>query len=94
VLAIQSRDGTLSYEIRDQGLGIAPAEQRRIFEKFYRVDADMSLGIGGTGLGLFIVRELVRRMGGRIDVDSTPGSGSNFIVTLPAAAGASAAPRQ
>jgi PAS domain S-box-containing protein len=85
VLAISSRNGSLSYEVRDQGLGIPPAEQRRIFEKFYRVDADMSLGIGGTGLGLFIVRELVRRMAGRIDVRSTPGTGSSFIVTLPVA---------
>jgi PAS domain S-box-containing protein len=85
VLAISSHNGSLSYEVRDEGLGIAPSEQRRIFEKFYRVDADMSMGIGGTGLGLFIVRELVRRMAGRIDVQSRPGAGSSFIVTLPVA---------
>ncbi|MCW2927389.1 MAG: hypothetical protein JWM86_1357, partial [Thermoleophilia bacterium] len=77
--------GSVTFEVEDQGIGIPPAEQRRVFDKFYRVDADMAHGVGGTGLGLFIVRELVRRMAGRIDLRSTPGSGSVFVVTLPAA---------
>jgi PAS domain S-box-containing protein len=85
LLRVLSEDGTICYEIHDSGVGIPAGEQRRIFEKFYRVDADMSLGIGGTGLGLFIVRELVRRMAGRIDVASVPGEGSRFTVTLPRA---------
>ena len=58
--------GTASsvFSVRDEGLGIAPGEQRRVFEKFYRVDPNLSRGIGGTGLGLYICRELVRAHGG------------------------------
>lgn len=77
--------GVVTFTVRDTGLGIPANEQERVFDKFYRVDADMSLGIGGTGLGLFIVRELVRRMEGEIAVASTPGAGSSFTVTLPCA---------
>ena len=85
VLTLGQVDGMVTYDVRDCGVGIQPAEQERIFDKFYRVDADMSRGIGGTGLGLFIVRELVRQMGGRIDVTSMPGEGSCFTVQLPVA---------
>ena len=59
------------------------SEQDRIFDKFYRLDADMSRGVGGSGLGLHIARELVEQMGGSISVASVPGSGSTFTVTLP-----------
>jgi signal transduction histidine kinase len=62
-----------------------PAELGRIFEKFYRLDPDMTRGIGGTGLGLYISRELIRRMAGTISVTSKLGSGSTFVVELPAA---------
>ncbi len=72
----------------DQGLGIPPAEQRRVFEKFYRLDPNMNRGVGGTGLGLYICRELVRRMDGRIWVESAGlGTGSTFHIELPPAAG-------
>ena len=71
------------FAIRDSGLGIPKAEQRRIFEKFYRLDPDMARGIGGTGLGLYICRELVRRVDGRIWVESDGSSGSTFIVEIP-----------
>ncbi|HEX3227050.1 MAG TPA: ATP-binding protein [Gaiellaceae bacterium] len=74
------------FAIRDSGLGIPKAEQRRIFEKFYRLDPDMARGIGGTGLGLYICRELVRRVDGRIWVESDGRSGSTFIVEIPQAA--------
>ncbi len=74
------------FEVSDQGLGIPPAEQRRIFEKFYRLDPNMTRGVGGTGLGLYICRELVRRMDGRLWVASDGlGRGSTFHVELPAA---------
>jgi two-component system sensor histidine kinase SenX3 len=73
------------FSVSDEGLGIPYAEQRRIFEKFYRLDPNMTRGIGGTGLGLYICRELVRRMGGRIWVESEPGRGSTFNVELPIA---------
>jgi signal transduction histidine kinase len=74
------------FSVTDPGLGIPPAEQRRIFEKFYRLDPNMTRGVGGTGLGLYICRELVRRMDGRISVDSLGlGRGSTFHVELPLA---------
>jgi PAS domain S-box-containing protein len=71
--------------VEDAGLGIPSAEQKRIFEKFYRLDTPLSRAGGGTGLGLYITRELVRRMGGAISVDSEPGRGSTFSVDLPRA---------
>jgi signal transduction histidine kinase len=70
-------------DVRDEGLGIAASEQERIFEKFYRLDADMTRGVGGSGLGLYIARELVAAMGGSISVRSAPGEGSIFTVALP-----------
>jgi PAS domain S-box-containing protein len=73
------------FSVRDHGIGIAPGERERIFEKFYRVDAAMSGGVSGTGLGLYIVRELLARIGGRIRVGPTAGGGSTFVVELPAA---------
>jgi PAS domain S-box-containing protein len=74
---------TVRFAVRDEGLGIPVTEQRRIFEKFYRVDPNLSRGIGGTGLGLYICRELVRRMDGHISVESRVGEGSTFTFELP-----------
>ncbi|MGI8421953.1 MAG: ATP-binding protein [Gaiellaceae bacterium] len=91
-LALEPGERTLRFSVSDEGLGIPAAEQRRVFEKFYRVDPNMSRGIGGTGLGLFICRELVRRVGGRIWVESQEGSGSTFFVELPRAASGKKAP--
>ena len=82
-VTLAPRDGTVVLAIADSGLGIPPDEQRRIFEKFYRLDPDMTGGIGGTGLGLYICRELVRRVEGRIWVESTAGRGSTFFVEIP-----------
>jgi PAS domain S-box-containing protein len=78
-------NGAVSFRVRDEGLGIPHAEHRRVFEKFYRLDPNMTRGIGGTGLGLYISRELVRMMGGRIWVESEPDRGSTFTVEIPAA---------
>jgi two-component system sensor histidine kinase VicK len=77
--------GRMRFSIRDRGLGIPAAEHGRIFEKFYRLDPDLTRGVGGTGLGLYICREIVRRMDGRIWVDSRPGAGSTFSFELPLA---------
>ena len=85
VLSVANGDGSIRFSIADTGLGIPASEHRRIFEKFYRLDPDMTRGIGGTGLGLYICRELVRRMDGKIWVESKPGQGSTFFVDLPAA---------
>jgi signal transduction histidine kinase len=71
------------FSVTDAGLGIPREEQSRIFEKFYRLDPDMKQGIGGTGLGLYISRELVRRVDGRIWVESDGASGSTFVVEIP-----------
>jgi signal transduction histidine kinase len=73
----------IAFEVRDEGMGIAPEDRERIFEKFYRADPSMRRGVGGTGLGLYIVNELVSRLGGRIAVDSAPGVGSTFRVVFP-----------
>jgi PAS domain S-box-containing protein len=74
----------LRFSVHDQGLGIPVGEQERIFDKFYRLDPDQRRGIGGTGLGLYICRELVRSMHGSIWVDSEPGKGTTFAFELPA----------
>ena len=74
------------FSVRDEGLGVPLSEQRRVFDKFYRLDPNMNRGVGGTGLGLYICRELVRRMDGRIWVESAGvGAGSTFAVELPVA---------
>jgi PAS domain S-box-containing protein len=73
------------FYVRDEGLGIPADEQRRIFDKFYRLDPQMTGGIGGTGLGLYICSELVQRMGGRIWVESDADEGSTFLFEIPAA---------
>jgi signal transduction histidine kinase len=81
-----ARDGgRVQIAVADDGPGIAPAEHDRIFEKFYRGDPSLRRAPGGTGLGLYICRELVERMGGRITVNSEPGTGSTFAVELVAA---------
>ncbi|HEX3238404.1 MAG TPA: ATP-binding protein [Gaiellaceae bacterium] len=77
--------GRVRVAVRDRGLGIPPGEQERIFEKFYRLDPALTRGVGGSGLGLFISRELVSRMGGSLTVRSQPGDGAAFVVDLPAA---------
>ena len=77
--------GLVTLTVRDDGLGIPPGEHDRIFEKFYRLDPALTRGVGGSGLGLYISRELVSRMGGRMSVRSRPGEGAAFTVELPAA---------
>jgi two-component system, OmpR family, sensor histidine kinase BaeS len=73
-------------EVADTGVGIAPEDLRHIFTRFWRGDRSRSRATGGAGIGLAIVRELVRAHDGRIDVDSAPGAGTSFRVTLPGAA--------
>ncbi len=84
-LEVNARPGcTLS--VQDTGLGITPADQARLFERFFRGEAARQRGVSGTGIGLAIAREIVRRHGGHIDVASAgiPGRGTTFTVWLPA----------
>jgi PAS domain S-box-containing protein len=84
-IQLEERENGLRIAVRDEGLGIPHGEQQRIFGKFYRVDPQLTRGVGGTGLGLYICRELVRRMEGRLSVSSREGAGSTFVVDLPLA---------
>ena len=84
-LRVEAVDGRVRFSVGDRGLGIPASEHERIFEKFFRLDPNLSRGVGGTGLGLYICREMVRRMGGRIRLESEPGGGSTFWFELPPA---------
>jgi signal transduction histidine kinase len=76
-------DGTVKLEVVDQGIGIPANEQHRIFEKFYRVGDPLVHNTKGSGLGLSLVQHIARAHGGDVVVESTPGAGSKFTITLP-----------
>jgi PAS domain S-box-containing protein len=75
----------ISFLVRDTGIGIAPEAQKRIFREFEQADERIARDYGGTGLGLSISERIVRRMGGRISLESQPGVGSTFEVSMPLA---------
>jgi signal transduction histidine kinase len=83
-VTVTTSGNRIRFRVDDEGLGVPPAEQARIFEKFFRLDPQLTRGVGGTGLGLYICRELVQRMHGRIWVSSDGRRGSTFTVELPA----------
>ena len=72
------RHGNIRFVVRDTGIGIAPEEQARIFLDFEQADGSSTRKFGGTGLGLAISKRIVERMGGRMSVESEPGSGATF----------------
>src|SRR5579872_4833731 len=76
----------ISFLVRDTGIGIAPEAQARIFREFEQADERIARSYGGTGLGLSISERIVKRMGGRITLESKPGEGSTFEVSVPLAA--------
>lgn len=80
---IRGNEGGISIRVQDDGCGIGPEDQERIFERFYRVDKGRSRKMGGTGLGLSIVKHIVKYYEGDISVQSAPGEGSVFLVILP-----------
>ena len=83
-LAMRQDDDWIEVDVTDQGIGIAPHDVDRIFERFYRADQARSRSTGGTGLGLAIVKHIATNHGGRVDVSSTLGGGSTFTLRLPA----------
>lgn len=82
-VALYEKDGLVKIEIKDDGLGIPPEAMGKLFEKFYRVDNSDRRSIGGTGLGLTIVKEIIQFHKGEIHVESLYGKGSTFTVSLP-----------
>ena len=84
-VGVRMRDGIVEVAVVDQGVGIEPEQQVRIFERFYRVDPARSRETGGTGLGLSIVKHVVADHGGEVTVWSEVGRGSTFTMRLPAA---------
>ena len=83
IVSLSRNDGSIIIEIQDTGICIPREHLSRIFERFYVVDTSRSKKLGGTGLGLSIVKHIVLLHNGKIDVKNIPGTGTNFIVTLP-----------
>ena len=84
-VALERKDGHVSFAVSDEGIGIPPDERARIFEKFHRLDPHLTRGVGGTGLGLYICHELVQQMNGQIWVEARDPRGSKFVFELPRA---------
>ena len=80
---VESRAQDAVVSVLDTGIGIAPEHQSRIFERFYRVDKSHSKASGGTGLGLSIVKHDAMYHGGKVELESQVGSGTEIRVTLP-----------
>src|SRR5438105_11374924 len=86
-------NGSVKLEVVDHGIGITRREQSKIFEKFYRTGDPLVHNTKGSGLGLSLVRHITQAHGGDIAVESTPGKGSRFILSLPLATAAVSEPR-
>jgi signal transduction histidine kinase/DNA-binding response OmpR family regulator len=84
---VNSDKGVMCISVIDQGIGIPPEEQGRVFERFYQVDGGLTRRYGGTGLGLALVREIVEAHEGTVSVESEVGTGSTFTLCLPLAVG-------
>jgi two-component system phosphate regulon sensor histidine kinase PhoR len=71
--------------VADRGIGISPGDQKRVFEKFVRLETGLVHDVKGAGLGLSLVDQIIRAHGGRVEVESNPGEGSTFTLVLPIA---------
>jgi signal transduction histidine kinase/DNA-binding response OmpR family regulator len=78
----EGQEAKIRFSVRDSGIGITPEQKEKIFEAFSQADSSTTREFGGTGLGLAITSDLVKHMGGELDVDSEPGNGSEFFFTL------------
>jgi signal transduction histidine kinase len=79
---VQAKGLEIVVQVQDSGIGISQADQQHIFDRFYRVDKSRSRAQGGSGLGLAIVKKIAEEHGGTISVESTPGEGSTFLMSL------------
>ena len=84
LVTLTCQHDTVTLIVADDGVGIEPEHQKRIFQRFYQVDGARARKSGGLGLGLAMCDQIIRQHGGRISVESTPGEGSRFLVTFPA----------
>jgi signal transduction histidine kinase len=84
-LRVFAANGCVRFAVQDHGIGIPPRETRRIFRKFYQTDQALSRQAGGVGLGLSIVRLVVEAHNGTVEVESRPGEGSTFTISVTAA---------
>jgi signal transduction histidine kinase len=82
-VSLYCSNGSVNLEVQDQGIGIPTAEQKKIFEKFYRCGDPLVHDVKGSGLGLSLVRHIVRAHGGDVEVESAPQKGSKFTIRLP-----------
>jgi signal transduction histidine kinase len=83
LVRLEQRDGYITISVTDHGIGIPPAEQEKIFEKFYRVSTGLVHDVKGSGLGLSLVKHIVEAHRGEVTVHSEPGQGSTFTIHLP-----------
>jgi signal transduction histidine kinase/DNA-binding response OmpR family regulator len=85
-VSAEEEKGYIVVRVADNGIGIPPADQPRIFDRFFRVESEETAGVSGTGLGLAIVKTVIEKHNGRVWVESKPGEGSVFCFVLPALA--------
>ena len=86
VRILDEQDGTVGFEVEDEGIGMPEHECARVFDRFYRVEDPLVLSVGGTGVGLSIVKAYLEAVDGSVEVTSEPGRGSLFRVRIPSAA--------